>query len=192
VTNVFNGFLPAVTGSSNEPGSPTVKFEPPTQGPQYLSAKGFFFTGLFPQFRVRVTGQAWFFDTAARVAHHASRGDSIRADEGQPIIFHSAPTLDSFVSIHSPVEGQLIVGKNVQFGTGSVLLGGPLASTTASVSVGDDVTIGAGAVVDRSNIGAGATIGARALVSKSTVKPGEVIPPGTILISDKVVGTIGW
>ena len=117
--------------------------------------------------------------------------NAIRADEGQPIAFTSSPQTGTAVSIHSPVNGQLAFGQHVQIASGAVILGGPLSSTTIT-KLGDNVSVGAGAVVARSNVGDGSTIGARAYVANSTLPAGSVVPDGTILINNKNQGTIQW
>ena len=68
VTGIFNGFLPNVQGSSPEPGSPTVAFEPPhAPTPQYRAPNGRFAGGLYPQLRARVIGQVLFDGRSAPV-----------------------------------------------------------------------------------------------------------------------------
>jgi len=191
-TTVFNGNLAAVTGTSQEPGSPTVKFEPAAQGPQFPSPHQGLLEGLFPQFRARVIGQVIFRSKANLVASHLGRRTAIRGDEGQPITFASFPATGTAVSIHSPLIGQLTIGRNLKVGDGALILGGPLAHATDVVSIGDNVTIGSSAVVDRSSLGSGATIGARAYVASSKLPAHAVVLPGTILINNVVQGTIEW
>ncbi|WP_435011502.1 carbonic anhydrase/acetyltransferase [Tundrisphaera lichenicola] len=84
--------------------------------------------------------------------------------------------------------GVIGVGKGFRALNGSVILGGPSASST----FGDNVTIGAGAVVDTSSIGNGAVIGRRAYIENSTIAAGAVIPAGAIIINDQIAGTIAW
>ena len=189
ISYVNNGYLPAVSGSSPEPGA---KFEPGAKSPMFLSS----FLGLQPgvvsSFRARVIGQATFIAHATQVAYRLGPSNSIRADQGQPILFASAPRTGRGVSIQSPVQGVLKIGHNLIADTGEVILGGPRSSASNVSQIGDNVTIGAGAVIDRSTIGAGALVGPRSVVQKSFVPAGDVIPPGTIMINNQIVGHIQW
>lgn len=189
ISYVNYGYLPAVSGSSAEPGA---KFEPGVKIPMFLST----FKGLQPgavsTFRARVIGQVTFIAHATQVAYRLGPSNSIRADQGQPILFASAPRTGRGVSIQSPVQGVLKIGHNLIADTGAVILGGPRTSASNVSQIGDNVTIGADAVIDRSTIGAGALIGPRSVVQKSFVPPGDVIPAGTIMIDGKVVGHIQW
>jgi carbonic anhydrase/acetyltransferase-like protein (isoleucine patch superfamily) len=177
----FNGNLAAVEGSSREPGSPTVKFEPSPVGPKFVGPSGKLVEGDYPRLRARVIGGVTFNEHLFEVAHMLGRSDSIRADEGQPISFASAIQLGTGVTIHAPLNGKLSVGKNFQAGDHSVILGGPGAS------IGDNVIVGPGAVVGSSQIGAGSTIGSGAYVAGSTLPAGSVVPAGAFLISNKLV-----
>lgn len=200
---VFNGNLAVVSGAGLQPGPSTatgINFEPARSGPKFPSAHRGLAEGLLPNFRARVTGDARFLGRAATVAHNLGRGNAFRADQGQPVTFASAPSTGNAVTINSPLGGavttggvtrtvgSITVGLNLRAETGAVLLGGP----GATYPVGDDVTIGAGAVVERSALGSGAVIGARSYVSGSTVAPGQVVPPGTILVNDVVVRQVEW
>ena len=206
VTGVNNGNLAAVLGTSQEPGPSTtsattgITFEPSSTGPKFTGPYSPQVVSLLSNFPARITGDARFTARANTVASHLGPRAAIRADQGQPISFASAPTLGRDVTINSPlggsvttggvtkVTGAVKIGQNFVAQNDVVILGGPAASYT----IGDNVTVGSGAVVDRSNIGTGATIGARALVLNSTVAAGQTIPPGTLLIDNKVVGQIQW
>src|SRR5262249_15162658 len=84
--------------------------------------------------------------------------------------------------------GGVAVGAGFQAGDHAVILGGP----GNSYSFYDNVTVAADAVVVRSTLGLGVTVGAKSYVADSTVAPGTNIPPGTILINNKVVGKVQW
>ncbi|SIO40577.1 Carbonic anhydrase or acetyltransferase, isoleucine patch superfamily [Singulisphaera sp. GP187] len=194
---VFNGNLSAVEGAGNEPGSANgPSFEPtsPT-GPTFQAPLGQQQPGLISNFRARVTGEVVFHQQAAIVAHSLGIGNSIRADQGQPFVFGSTFTSGDYVVINSPLGSNvastgsgITIYDGVQAGDRSVILGGP----GAKVSIGGNVIIGAGAVLDRSTIGAGASIGARAYVANSTIADGTVVPTGAIIINNKLVGSIQW
>ena len=179
--NVFNGNLAAVLGVGQAPGATP-------QSPKFPSAHMGLVQVLIPGYPARITGGAAFAARAKHIAAHVRRGNSIRADEGQPIIVGSIAQTGQAVTIHSPLGGQVLIGLNLSAGDGARILGGPGVVTT----LGDNVSVGSGAVVDRSLIGSNAVIGARAYVSQSTLAPGTVVPPGTLLIKNKVVGQIAW
>jgi carbonic anhydrase/acetyltransferase-like protein (isoleucine patch superfamily) len=192
ITTIFNGSLATVEGASQEPGSAVVKFEPTAQGPKFPSPSQGLVEGLLFNFPARVVGQVIFHSPATVVAQHLGGRNAIRADEGQPIVFNSFPTTGRAVTINSPLSNELDFGINLQAGNGAVILGGPLAKTTDIVKIGDDVSIGAGSVVDRSSVGAGSVIGTRAVVLNSALPANSVVPDGTIMVGNKVVGTIEW
>ena len=84
--------------------------------------------------------------------------------------------------------GGVTIGPAFQAGDHAVLLGGP----GASYHVGTGVTLGADAVVSRTNLGSNVAVGAKSYLFNSTVPSNTVIPPGTIMISNKVVGKVQW
>ena len=220
-TGINNGNLSVVEGAGPEPGNATatvvtgIAFEPTAATPVSPSFVGPFRpavpANLF-NFPARVIGDVRFAARASLVEIDLGRSNSIRADQGQPITFASAPVTGRAVTITSPggglmttstttttfgvtrtttttkTTGAMKFGLNFSAGGQSVILGG----TAASYTIGDDVTVGPGAVVSNSSIGAGATIGARAYVAGSTVAVGQTVPAGEILINNKVVGQIQW
>ncbi len=211
ITGINNGNLSAVTGIGNEPGSASgVPFEPSgSTSPQFQAAGGALAPGSLSTFPSRVTGRAVFNARPAGALGKIAQADSIRADDGQPLQFASAPSLGSGVTINSPLGssapasgststsatlgGIVTFGSRIQVGTGAVILGGPAIGTGSSARVvGDGSAIGPGAVVDRSSLGANDQIGARSYVEGTTLGDGVVIPPGTILVNNRVVGTVRW
>jgi carbonic anhydrase/acetyltransferase-like protein (isoleucine patch superfamily) len=222
-TGVFNGNLAAVEGASSEPGSTapgSVSFEPPppaptgavaspfpagAQAPKFLSSDGRLLQANLFNFPARVIGQAVFQARAHQVAHQLGRSNSIRADQGQPITFASAPTTGPGVTITSPLLGvtattpppptppigSLPIGENLRVGGGAVILGGSTTPAPSSV-IGNNVTIGSGAVINNSKLGDGSTIGDRAFISQSTIPNGVTIPPGAIFINNRLIGFVQW
>jgi carbonic anhydrase/acetyltransferase-like protein (isoleucine patch superfamily) len=189
VSGVNNGYLPNVEGSGPEPGSTLVPFEPSNSlAPQYLAPNGRLMSGLYTNLRARVIGQVIFHATLTDMAHHLGRSNSIRADEGQPITFASNPVTGNGVTINSPLGGTVSIGKNLQAQDGSVILGWK----NDDIKIGDNVTVGAGAVVDRSSIGSNSTIGPRAYVFNSTLPAGSVVPAGAIILNGHSSGSVQW
>ena len=94
----------------------------------------------------------------------------------------------SHVTINSPLGGTLSIGRKFRAGSGAVILGGP----NVNAKIGDDVTIGAGAVVDRTSLGSGSTVGSRAYLLNSSFPAGTNIPPKAIYINNKFDGYVQW
>jgi carbonic anhydrase/acetyltransferase-like protein (isoleucine patch superfamily) len=182
---VFNGNLAAVEGTSQEPGT---SFEPGMLAPTFPSPRGPQLPALLPFFRARATGGVNFLSRAARVASHLGRGNSFRADEGQPFGFASFARTGANVTLNAPISGQVGIGRNLQVGSDVVLLAGP----GAPLALGNNVTIGDGAVVARSIVADGASIGSRAYVADSIIPAGTSVPAGKILVFNKDLGTVQW
>jgi carbonic anhydrase/acetyltransferase-like protein (isoleucine patch superfamily) len=133
-------------------------------------------------------GQVNFHTRAALVAHHLGRSNVIRGDGGQPVNFAGFPDTGAFVSVDAPVGNRVTIGTGLQAANNAVLV----ADFTKNLVVGNNVTVGPGAVISGSTIGNDVTIGARAYVSESTLANGTIIPDGTIMVSNKVLGKIQW
>jgi carbonic anhydrase/acetyltransferase-like protein (isoleucine patch superfamily) len=190
VTNLFNGNLASVEGAGSQPGSPTATtaYLPPGTGPKFPSPNQGLAQGLLYGFRARVTGASLFHSRAKDIAHSLGRSNSIRADQGQPITIGSISQTGNAVTINSPLGGQLTIGERFVAGTGAIILGG----NNVKAVIGNDVSIGSGAVVDRSSLGNGSTVGNRAYVLNSTFPAGTSIPGGSIYINNKLVGSVQW
>ena len=125
--------------------------------------------------------------TARQTANHLGRANA-RADQGQPI------TIDSIATHRLSRHDQLAAGGNAHdrpefhAGSGAVILGGP----NVNAKFGNDVTIGAGAVVDRTSLGSGSTVGSRAYLLNSSFPAGTNIPPKAIYINNKFDGYVRW
>lgn len=185
-SGVYNGNLAAVSGSESQPGAPT-SYLPPGVGPKYPSPRRGLVQGLLPGFTSRVTGGARFHQRAMNVQAALGRRNAIRADQGQPISVGSIAGTGCGVTINSPQGGSLTIGQRFAAARGAVILGGTSARPSV---IGDDVSIGAGAVVDRSSLGSGSTVGALAYVLNSTFPAGTVIPAGAIYINNAYVGQV--
>jgi carbonic anhydrase/acetyltransferase-like protein (isoleucine patch superfamily) len=211
-TGVYNGNLAAVSGTSAEPGAATttaatgITFEPTSTGPKFVGPSGALVVGNLYNFPARATGDVRFYASRAKtVANQLGRRNAIRADQGQPISFLLAPSTGEGVTINSPnggvvsttsggttttkTYGGIVIGINFQAQSGAVILGAQNATTYV---IGNNVTIGQGAVVSASTIFPNAVIGARSYIQNSSIAPGSVIAPGTIMINNKVVGQIQW
>jgi tetrahydrodipicolinate N-succinyltransferase len=90
------------------------------------------------------------------------------------------------VTINSPLGGTLAIGKDFHAGAGAVILGGP----SVNAKIGDNVTVGAGAVLDRTSLGSGSQVGKDAFLQTSTFPANTVIPDRAIYINNKFMGYV--
>ncbi len=151
--SVYNQNFTAITGISLEPGSGNgVTFEPAkTTSPQFQSPTQDLAPGTLYSFPDRITGQAEFSTSPTLVRSHLNRRDSIRADDGQPITFATAPKTGNAVTINSPAGsttttssagvtsqvtgGAIKIGANIQVAGRVVILGGPNPTATLTTTV---------------------------------------------------------
>jgi carbonic anhydrase/acetyltransferase-like protein (isoleucine patch superfamily) len=192
---INNGDLAVVEGAGAEPGSATVPFEPASGSPTFLAPLGQQQQGLLSNFPARVTGAVNFHQRAGDVVASLGRSDAILGDQGQPITFGSIARIGNAVTITSPLGttsgttaagGPVTFGQNFVAGDNAVILGGQ----GFSVAIGDNVSIGSGAVVDRTSIGPNSTIGANSYIEGSTIPANTNVPAGTIEIGNKVIGSV--
>jgi len=188
VTGVYNGNLSEVLGASQEPGPSTASFEPSASAPHFLLPSGGLIGVLLNTFPARLTGNLEINMTARQTANHLGRANAFRADQGQPITIGSIAKTGSHVTINSPLGGTLAIGTGFRAGSSAVVLGGP----NVNARLGDSVTIGSGAVVDRTSLGSGSTVGKGAYLLNSSFPAGMVIPPGAIYINNKFDGYVQW
>lgn len=87
-----------------------------------------------------------------------------------------------------PAGGQVVIGQRFTAGDDVVLLGG----SGVGASVGDDVTIGSGAVVARSALGNGVVVGARSYVAGTFLPAGFVVAPGSVYVNGVRKGRVEW
>jgi len=199
VTGVNNGNLAQVEGSSPEPGSAAtgLTFLPATQFiPVFPAPRGQQQPGQLYGFRARVIGQVIFHQQARQVAHHLGFHNSIRADLGQPITIGSITKTGNGVTINTPLAsstttgtnglGPLTIDQNFQAGDGSVIQG----AQGVSMNLGNNVNIGAGAVVVGTTIGPNSTVGPRAYLANSTFQANSNIPAGAIFINNQFRGFV--
>ena len=178
--------MPGVEGASLSPG-PSYVAGTKKVGPEFLTPSQGLIGSLLNNFPARVVGEVEFQDQRAwQVALHLGRANSICADEGQPISIGSIGHTGLHVTINSPLGGTLTIGQGFRAGTGAVILGGP----GVNARIGDDVTVGAGAVIDRTSIGSGSTVGKGAYLETSSFPANTVIPPGAIYINNTFQGYV--
>ena len=97
-------------------------------------------------FRARVTGATDFHSRAADIAHSVGRANSIRADQGQPITIGSIGRTGNGVTINSPRRRPAHHRPELRR---RQCRRPPGRDATTKAVIGDNVSIGNGAVVDR-------------------------------------------
>lgn len=147
-----------------------------------------------PEIPMRIVGGVRMDDPLIALLAKVGRDVSIRADEGEHFHFGIVGRLQDRVTFHALEHTDIDIGNGDSFGYHVVVHGGPDdASVPHEVTrIGDNVTVKDWSVVFRSKIGAGVSIGVRAYVDGCHLAPGTVVPDRTIMIKDKVVGTVEW
>lgn len=105
------------------------------------------------------------------------RRTSIRADEGSPIIIGDNAAIEDRVTFHALKGSSIRIGKNLNTDDNTVFHG-PLV-------VGDNLTTKDDVVLFRSKVGNDVTIGAGALVIDVTLRDGVRVPDNAIVITQK-------
>jgi carbonic anhydrase/acetyltransferase-like protein (isoleucine patch superfamily) len=187
-SGINNGNLSTILGAGQEPGTSLASFEPSSSSPAFTTAHQGLTQAILANFPARITGQVEIGMRAWQAAFRLGRASAIRADQGQPIVIGSISHTGRHVTINSPLGGQLTIGRNFTADTGAVIVSGP----NVNAKLGDDVTIGTGAVVTQSSIGSNSSVGRDAYLLNSTFPANTVIPPKAIYINNKFQGYVQW
>jgi carbonic anhydrase/acetyltransferase-like protein (isoleucine patch superfamily) len=151
-----------------------------------------------PDFRNRIIGDACFEDSVEELDEKMGEAISIRADEGGPFGLGTIDRMENRVIFHALEGTDLRVGRNVTYGEGAIVHGGgrpavdPTTGQAAPTIVGDDVQLGADAVVFRSLLRNDVRVGDKSAVVGSELAEGQVIPDETIYANDEVFGAVEW
>ena len=147
-----------------------------------------------PEVPFRIVGAVRMDDPIVALLAKLGRDVSIRADEGEHFHIGIVGHLQDRVTMHALEHTDIDIGNGNEFGFHVVVHGGPddLSVPKEITRVGNNVTVKDWSVVFRSKVGDGVTIGVRSYIDGSHIAPGTVIPDRTIMIRDKVVGTVEW
>ena len=107
--------------------------------------------------------------TARQAANHLGRANAFRPTRASRSPSDRSLKTGPHVTINSPLGGTLAIGTGFRAGSGAVILSGP----NVNAKLGDSVTIGAGAVVDRTSLGSGSTVGKRRLSAQLDLRRGN-------------------
>lgn len=105
------------------------------------------------------------------------RRTSIRADEGSPIIIGENAEIEDRVTFHALKGTSITIGKNLDTND-NIVFHGPL-------EVGDNLTIEDNAVLFRSQVGNNVTIGTGALVVGVTLRDGVQVPENAVITTQE-------
>lgn len=149
---------------------------------------------LDPTFRNRVVGPVFLADTLEQLSLAMGNRDSIRADEGGPFEFGPLGQIGDEVTFHALEHSEISVGTGLRVGQHAVIHGGEvIGSVPPEVThIADNVTVGPGAVLFRSDVGDDCIIGEGALVDGCQLAPGTEVPAKTILIQNQNLGNVEW
>lgn len=148
-----------------------------------------------PSFRNRIIGDVKLEQTVAELTRVMGAKVSLRADEGEPFEIGKIARMGSRTTFHALEDTHVRAGEEGRYGFRSIVHGGPSEFKDAEENMtitGKDVRIGAWAVFFRSRIGDGSTVGMKSVVQQSDLPAGTVVPPKTIMVENKVAGTVEW
>jgi carbonic anhydrase/acetyltransferase-like protein (isoleucine patch superfamily) len=188
LSGINNGNLSTILGAGQEPGTAMASFEPSSSSPAFAAPHQGMPQAILSNFPARITGEVEINMRAWQAAFHLGRANAIRADQGQPIVIGSITRTGLHVTINSPLGGQLTIGQNFITGNRAVVLGGPGVNAV----LGDNVSIGASAVVTQTSLGSNATVGAGAYLLNSKFPANTLIPAKAIYINNKFEGYVQW
>lgn len=176
----------SVRGISADPSTPidVATFKPVLAGIPVLD----------PTFRNRIIGDLFSDDTVDQLSLAMGNRDSIRADEGGPFHLGHLVQMGEQVTYHALEHSELTVGDNFRVGDHTLIHGGADIGNVPKdrTRIGSNVTVGAGSVVFRSDIGDECVIGSGTLVEGCQLAPGTVVPDKTILINNQNLGSVEW
>lgn len=147
-----------------------------------------------PTMHLRVIGGVTIADGWRDLDRDMGTAVSLRADEGEHFRFGRDNHFADHVTFHALEHSNIEVGNSVMIGFHAVVHGGAddLSDAKDLTQIGDRTMIGAHAVFFRSKAGAGVQIGERAYVDGCHLAPGTVVPARTVMVKDKVIGTVEW
>jgi carbonic anhydrase/acetyltransferase-like protein (isoleucine patch superfamily) len=147
-----------------------------------------------PSMHLRVIGGVTIAEGWRDLDHEMGSAVSLRADEGEHFRFGRGNHFADHVTFHALEHSNIEVGNGVMIGFHAVVHGGAddLSEAKDLTQIGDRTMIGANAVFFRSKAGDGVQIGERAYVDGCHLAPGTVVPARTVMVKDKVVGTVEW
>jgi carbonic anhydrase/acetyltransferase-like protein (isoleucine patch superfamily) len=149
----------------------------------------------FAAFRNRIIGKATLANSIVALEKVLGYGNSIRADEGYSFIIGKIRKFHNRITFHALEHTGITVGNGLKLGFHTLVHGGPdipNADPNDVTVIGNNVSVGSVSVVFRSTVGDNVKIGNKVLLDHCNIAPGTVIPDGTIMINNVVIGKIQW
>ena len=146
-------------------------------------------------FRNRIIGKVTLANSIAALEKVLGYGDSIRADEGYSFNIGKIRKFNNRVTFHALEGTGITTGNRLKLGYHDVIHGGPDVPNpgeTELTVIGDDVAVGNYSVVFRSTVGNGAKIGNKVLLDRCNIPEGAVVPDGTVMVKNVVIGHVQW
>lgn len=147
-----------------------------------------------PELTARIVGAVTMTDPVSALLTKLGHDVSIRADEGEHFHFGAVGALRDHVTFHALEHSDLDIGSEDIIGVHVVVHGGPDDASLPHelTRIANRVSVGDSSVVFRSKVGDDVKIGVHAYIDGCHIAAGTVIPDRTIMIKDKVVGTVEW
>ena len=134
----------------------------------------------------------WAHKNRLRAALRNAGDDvSLRADEGEPFEVGTVREIEDNATFHALEGTHLHLGDRGRYGERSLVHGGPTPYEDTTLS-GDGLRLADGAILFRSRVGDDVRIGERSVVQQSDLRDGTHVPARTVMVENKVVGTVEW
>ena len=149
----------------------------------------------YAAFKDRIIGKATLANSIAGLEQVLGLGDSIRADEGYSFNLGKIKKFHNRVTFHALEGSGITTGNNLSLGFHDVIHGGPDVPNTDPKDItviGNNVSVGQMSVVFRSTVGNNVKIGKKCYIDKCNLADGTVVPNGTIMVKNVVVGKVQW
>lgn len=149
----------------------------------------------FAGFRNRIIGKVTLANSIVALQKVLGYADSIRADEGYSFIIGKIRRFNNRVTFHALEHTGITAGDSLKLGFHDVVHGGPdipNADPSEITLIGDNVSVGNFSVVFRSTVGDNVKIGDKVLLDRCNIAPGTVIPAGTVMVNNVVIGHVEW
>lgn len=149
----------------------------------------------FAAFRNRIIGKVTLANSIVALQKVLGYNNSIRADEGYSFNIGKIRRFSNRVTFHALEHSAITTGNNLKLGYHTVIHGGPDVPNPESgeeTVIGNDVNVGTYSVVFRSVIGNGVKIGNKVLLDRCDIPEGTVIPDGTVMVNNVVIGHVQW
>lgn len=173
-----------LTGINVDPGK--TEFNPQRDLPQLKGTQT-----KDPNFRNRIIGDVRVDMDLAGLERVMGDRISLRADEGEPFTIGAIFSMGDLSVMHALERTKIQLGPQGRYGKRSLVHSGPTPFDNTTIS-GSGLELGDESVLFRSRVGNGVKIGARSYVQQCDLADGFVVPPNTVMVENRVAGTVEW